>query len=433
MDCFRIIGNGPLQGVVEINGAKNAVLPLIACGLLTDQELFLENVPLLGDVHCMIQLVRSLGMEVARADHSLALKTPSVTNFVASYDHVRKMRASVLVLGSLLGRCGKATVSLPGGCAIGPRPVDLHIQGLEAFGVHIDLVNGYIVAHAPGGRVLGGKYTFPKVSVGGTENLILAAVLAKGESCIENAAQEPEVSDLIECLCKMGAEIEGKGTSTLHIQGKDFLSGARHCVLPDRLEMGTYIAAALATKGELVLKGCNGELMASYKPVLDQMGALLREVQPSVFHIKSPDSWPGFHIQTQPFPGFPTDLQAQFMVLALFANSTSSIEENLFENRFMHVAELNRMGANITVEGKTAFIPGQAQLIGAPVMATDLRASVSLVLAALAAHGETIVRRVYHLDRGYEDLVGKLSRCGAQIERLTQEPGQTVPRAQQGV
>ncbi|ETZ05268.1 MULTISPECIES: UDP-N-acetylglucosamine 1-carboxyvinyltransferase [Holospora] len=419
MDYFRIQGGIPLSGTIAINGAKNAALPLLATSLLTDKPLILERVPLVADVFSLKLLLEHLGVKVQMNFKTFTAQAEKI-NFCAraDYNMVRKMRASILVLGGLLGRCGKAQVAFPGGCAIGVRPVDYHIAGLQALGVDVSVYDGYIHAFAPKGRVRGGVYKFPRPSVTGTQNLLLAAVLAKGETRLENIALEPEVSSLVQCLKQMGAVIEGQGTSVLNIQGQDSLDGTHFNILPDRIEIGTYIVAALMSRGELTLTGCAKELMGAYVSVLTHIGIPIHEISPGTFHIKTPNHWGGFNIKTQEFPGFPTDLQSQFMVLATQAESPSTIQENIFENRFMHVGELSRMGAGIFIDGSTAHIKGQTALTGAEVMATDLRASVCLVLAALAAKGETIVNRVYHLDRGYENLPGKLSTCGAKIERV---------------
>ena len=419
MDYFRIQGGIPLSGSITINGAKNAALPLLTASLLTDQPLILDRVPLVADVFSLKVLLEHLGVKIQMNFKTFIAQAQKLKPGAwADYDMVRKMRASILVLGGLLGRCGRAQVAFPGGCAIGVRAVDYHMAGLQALGVDISVYDGYIHAFAPKGRVQGGRYRFPRPSVTGTQNLVLAAVLAKGETRLENIALEPEVSALVQCLKQMGAVIEGQGTSVLHIQGQDSLEGTRFSILPDRIEIATYIVAALMTKGELTLKGCARELMGAYLSVLTRIGVSLHEIEPGTFHIKSPSQWAGFDIETQEFPGFPTDLQAQFMVLATQAAEPSRIQENIFENRFMHVGELSRMGAHITIDGPRAYIQGGTPLMGAQVMATDLRASVCLVLAALAAKGESLVHRVYHLDRGYENLSGKLAACGAKIERI---------------
>ncbi len=428
MDKMRIQGGNSLKGVISIEGAKNAALPLLAACLLTEDPVILQNVPRLQDVETMIHLLENLGMTAewhhGNPSQTLSLKTNTLHSPKASYDIVRKMRASILVLGPLLARSGEAFVSLPGGCAIGARPVDLHMRGLEALGAHVTLEDGYIHARAPQG-LRGRSYTFPKISVTGTENLLMAAVLAEGTTELIHAAREPEVSDLAHFLNAMGARIEGIGTDILVIEGVPRLHGARYRVLPDRIETGTYLMAAAITGGELFLKGTSLGLLPSVVSVLEEMGIQLQERDGGIWvkspppkHLKSVD------IVTEPFPGFATDLQAQLMALMTLVTGASLFTETIFENRFMHVAELMRMGADISIQGHTALIRGVPFLKGAQVMATDLRASVSLVLAGLAAEGETVINRIYHLDRGYQDLERKLVACGAQIERIgvAQEP-----------
>ena len=432
MDRIQIQGGLPLHGTIEISGAKNAALPLMAASLLTPETLILTNVPDLADITTLAQLLRELGVTADAGPGNLPMfdaKTPAkkgcfvlraaeLTNTFAPYDLVRKMRASVLVLGPLLARTGEARVSLPGGCAIGPRPVDLHLKGLQALGADITLHDGYIDARAPHG-LRGTTVRLPSLSVGATENLLMAATLASGETIIENAAREPEIGDLARCLSAMGADISGIGSERLVIRGVPALGSAAHEVLPDRIETGTYVIAAGITGGELDLHGTRLGLIGSATSALEEAGMEISEtnqgirVRPFNGRLVSTD------VSTQPFPGFPTDLQAQFMALMASAEGTSTITENIFENRYMHVPELQRMGADISVHGATASVHGVERLTGAPVMATDLRASVSLVLAGLAAEGETTISRVYHLDRGYEDLVGKLTDCGARIERLS--------------
>ncbi len=432
MDRIQIQGGLPLHGTIEISGAKNAALPLMAASLLTPETLILTNVPDLADITTLAQLLRELGVTADAGPGNLPMfdaKTPAkkgcfvlraaeLTNTFAPYDLVRKMRASVLVLGPLLARTGEARVSLPGGCAIGPRPVDLHLKGLQALGADITLHDGYIDARAPHG-LRGTTVRLPSLSVGATENLLMAATLASGETIIENAAREPEIGDLARCLSAMGADISGIDSERLVIRGVPALGSAAHEVLPDRIETGTYVIAAGITGGELDLHGTRLGLIGSATSALEEAGMEISEtnqgirVRPFNGRLVSTD------VSTQPFPGFPTDLQAQFMALMASAEGTSTITENIFENRYMHVPELQRMGADISVHGATASVHGVERLTGAPVMATDLRASVSLVLAGLAAEGETTISRVYHLDRGYEDLVGKLTDCGARIERLS--------------
>lgn len=419
MDKILIKGGVPLRGSIEISGAKNAALPILAASLLTDEALALTRVPDLVDVTSMARLLETLGVRVTRPegdDHRLELSTPEITNPVAEYDLVRKMRASVLVLGPLLARSGEAKVSLPGGCAIGPRPVDLHLKGLEELGAEIVLREGYIHAVAPRG-LRGDRVRLAIPSVGATENLLMAASLAAGETVIANAAREPEVCDLARCLVAMGAKIEGIGSGTLTIQGVSRLHGADYTILPDRIELGTYALAAAITGGALELVGGRLDLIGSLVEKLQEAGVDVRSNDRGVSVDSSSVKATGVDVMTQPHPGFPTDLQAQFMVLMCVAEGASMITEAIFENRFMHVPELMRMGARITVHGGSALVRGVARLTGAPVMATDLRASVSLILAGLAAEGETVVNRVYHLDRGYEQLVAKLTACGADIER----------------
>ena len=428
MDSIHIQGGIPLSGVVKIAGAKNATLPLMTAALLTDEPLILSNVPSLMDITSLSNLLKDLGQHISEdyepfqaspflKNRTLTLHTPTITNQKASYDLVRKMRASILVLGPLLARTGEAFVSLPGGCAIGTRPVNIHIKALEHLGAHITLENGYIHATAPKG-LKGGEFTFPMVTVTGTENLIMAACLAQGTTCLRNAAREPEISDLIRCLIKMGADIEGVGTDTLIIKGVSRLKGAHHSVIPDRIEFGTYAIAAAITRGELTLIGADTALLPSFLPKLEEIGVRITEV-PEGLKVSGKDfSFKGVEIITDPFPGFPTDLQAQIMTLLCIAEGNSRITETIFENRFMHVPELMRMGANISIQGNTVTTQGVSHLIGAEVMATDLRASFSLVLGGLIARGTTIVNRVYHLDRGYEYVEDKLTACGAQIKRI---------------
>ena len=421
MDRIRIRGGSPLHGDIMISGAKNAALPLMAAALLTDGTLELHRLPDLADIATMATLLDQHGVRIERTraangGGSARLTATAIDNARAPYDVVRKMRASVLVLGPLLARMGRAEVSLPGGCAIGTRPVDLHIAGLEALGAEITLDGGYMHARAPRGLV-GNRVVFPKVSVGATENLMMAAALAKGETVLVNAAREPEVGDLARCLTAMGADIDGIGTDELTIQGRDRLDGARHAIIPDRIETGTYAMAAAATGGEVHLIGADPDAATAMIDALRPAGVVF-EATGRGLRVRRADGLIGVDVMTEPFPGFPTDLQAQVMALMTTADGASMITETIFENRFMHVPELARMGANITVHGASAHVRGVKQLTGAPVMATDLRASVSLVVAGLAATGETILNRVYHLDRGYETLERKLAACGADIERF---------------
>lgn len=419
MDQIRIIGGTPLKGTIEISGAKNAALPLLAASLLSSETLELSNVPDLADIHSLIELLTQHGVDCQwdLKTKILSLTAPTITNTTAPYDIVRKMRASILVLGPLLARCGEAKVSLPGGCSIGTRPVDIHLSGLEELGALIELKDGYIYASAPTG-LKGATITMPLVSVTATENLMMAASLASGTTKLINAAREPEIIDLANCLRAMGATIHGDGTDTITIDGVKALHSAKHSVIADRIETGTFAIAALITKGELYLKNTNIDLLPSFISSLQKAGALI-ENGPDGFWVKSSGQpITGVDVMTEPYPGFATDLQAQMMALMTVCSGSSMITETIFENRFMHVPELCRMGANITVHGSTALIRGVDRLKGAPVMATDLRASVSLVLAGLAAEGETVISRVYHLDRGYEHIEEKLSRCGARIERV---------------
>jgi UDP-N-acetylglucosamine 1-carboxyvinyltransferase len=426
MDKIRIIGGQPLEGEIRISGAKNAALPLMAASLLTDETLTLSNLPHLGDITTMANLLEQHGVEIhmnghaAQAGHAgrvLELTAGRIASTLAPYDLVRRMRASVLVLGPLLARVGHAEVSLPGGCAIGTRPVDLHLKGLELLGAEIELEDGYIRARAPAG-LKGAEVVFPKISVGATENLLMAAALAEGETRLVGAAREPEVSDLAHCLVAMGAGIEGIGTDALTVRGVARLGGADHAVVADRIEAGTYAMAAAITGGHLTLTGANADHLRAVIEALGQAGVEVRETDRGLSVSRLDGRLEGIDVMTDPYPGFPTDLQAQLMALMATADGASLITETIFENRYMHVPELARMGANVTVHGTSALVRGQPGLKGAPVMATDLRASVSLVLAGLAAEGETLVNRIYHLDRGYECLEEKLSACGARIERI---------------
>jgi UDP-N-acetylglucosamine 1-carboxyvinyltransferase len=418
MDRIRIRGGRPLHGQITIGGAKNAALPLLAASLLSDDRLRLSNLPRVADIASMTQLLAGLGVDVGDAGAgTLALHAARIADHTAPYDLVRKMRASVLVLGPLLAREGRARVSLPGGCAIGPRPVDMHLLGLRQLGAEIELADGYIEARAEGG-LKGAHIAFPAASVGATENVLMAAVLAQGETTLANAAREPEVVDLADCLGAMGARIEGAGSDTITVRGVDRLHGAEHRVLPDRIESGTYAVAAAVTGGELELVGARLDLIAAVAEKLGEAGVELAETDRGLRVHRRDGTIAGFDALTAPFPGFPTDMQAQMMALMAVADGASLITETIFENRFMHVPELTRMGANITVHGASAMVRGVPRLTGAPVMATDLRASVSLVLAGLAARDETVVHRVYHLDRGYERIEEKLAACGADIERV---------------
>jgi UDP-N-acetylglucosamine 1-carboxyvinyltransferase len=420
MDSILVKGNGELNSKIAIAGAKNAALTLMPATLLTEEPLTLTNAPRLSDIATMTQLLESLGSEVARLQDGLvlAMSSAKITNHTADYDIVRKMRASILVLGPMLARDGHAIVSLPGGCAIGARPVDLHLRALEAMGAELDLRDGYVHARAAGGRLKGAVYEFPFVSVGATENALMAATLAKGTVVLKNAAREPEIVDLARCLRRMGAQIEGEGTSTLTIQGVDRLGGATHRVVTDRIELGTYMLIPAFTGGTVECLGGRLELVASFAEKLDAAGLSVTETVDGLQVSRRNGRIRAVDVVTEPFPGFPTDLQAQMMAALCTADGTSVLEEKIFENRFMHAPELLRMGAKIDVHGGTATVQGVANLRGARVMATDLRASVSLILAGLAAEGETVVSRVYHLDRGYEKVEEKLRALGAQIERI---------------
>ena len=422
MDKIILTGGSKLSGKIDISGAKNAALPLMATTLLTNEKMFLENIPRLGDVGSMRELLEGVGVEIEdlmKSSASLGLKCEKITNTEAPYDIVRKMRASILVLGPLIARSGKARVSLPGGCAIGNRPVDLHLNALMQMGAQIDLSRGYVEAKVTrGNRLQGSRINFPMVSVGATENIMLAASLADGETELSNVAREPEIVNLAECLIKMGAEIEGHGTDTIRIQGKESLRGTTHSVIADRIEAGTFAIAACITGGKLELVGANFSDLRAVLDVLLASGARIEENSSGIL-VEGPNGSPcAVDIMTDPYPGFPTDLQAQVMAYMTRVDGASMITETIFENRFMHVPELNRMGANINVHNSTALIRGVNKLMGAQVMATDLRASVSLVLAGLAASGETTINRIYHLDRGYESLVSKLKSCGAIIDRV---------------
>ena len=415
MDSLRIHGGVPLTGRITVSGAKNAALPLMAAGLATSGTLTLENVPRLVDTASMEALLANHGLDVVRDDLTLRIGG-AASNLDAPYDLVRKMRASVLVLGPLLGRYGEARVSLPGGCAIGTRPVDLHIRAMQALGAVVELADGYIQARAPGG-LTGGRVVFPNVSVGATENAMIAASLAKGTSELVNVAREPEIVDLAVCLNTMGARITGHGSDTIQIEGVDSLGDATHRVIPDRIEAGTWAIAAAITGGDLLIEGAYQRHLDALVDMLVETGASVDAVDDGL-HVVANGRPQSVDITTDPFPGFPTDLQAQFMALMCVAEGSSRISETVFENRFMHVPELARMGADIQVDGGIALVRGQPSLTSAPVMATDLRASVSLVLAALATDGVSEVSRIYHLDRGYSDLETKLGSCGARLERI---------------
>ena len=417
MDKLRIRGGKPLQGVTTVGGAKNAALPILFSSLLTEGECVYSRVPDLQDIRTAIKLLTQMGV-VSTFDfskHVVLLHAKSVPSQEAPYDLVRTMRASVVVLGPLLARFGKAKVSLPGGCAIGARPINFHLTGLEKLGAKISLEEGYVVGTAK--RLIGNRVSFEFPSVGATENLMMAAVLAKGETLLENCAKEPEIVDLAKALKAMGAVIEGEGTATIKIQGKDSLSGCKHEVMGDRIEGGTFLAAAFATGGKIKVEGLNPRDLQSVLDKLEESGAKISR-HPNAVEVESLGRPQAVDFTTLPFPGFPTDMQAQFMALIALAEGTSVITETIFENRFMHVPELCRLGADISIRGNTAVIKGQKKLIGAPVMATDLRASACLVLGGLCAEGQTTVNRIYHLDRGYEKMEVKLRQLGADIERI---------------
>lgn len=429
MDRIKIVGGKTLSGTIPISGAKNAALPLMIASLLTDDRLTLKNVPNLADVNLLARILRNHGVDlavdgkragpIAYLGETFHLTARDIVDTSAPYEMVSRMRASFWVLGPLLARMHRARVSLPGGCAIGTRPVDMHLVGLKALGAQLDIDGGYVLAKAPKG-LIGNRITFPKVSVGATHNVLMAAALAKGETLIENAAREPEIGDVAECLTKMGVEIEGIGTSTLRIQGKPRLEGAVHSVLPDRIETGTFAFAVAAAGGDVLLEGARPEHLQAALDALSRTGATVETVAGGIRVARTGVDIGPVTVETQPFPGFPTDLQAQIMALVTRASGTSIIRETIFENRFMHVQELVRLGADIQLHGDTATITGVTELRGAPVMATDLRASVSLVIAGLMAEGETVINRVYHLDRGFERLEEKLSSCGADVTRVTE-------------
>jgi UDP-N-acetylglucosamine 1-carboxyvinyltransferase len=415
VDKLRIIGGRALEGEIHVSGAKNAALPIMCAALLTGEPLTLTNVPALRDVSTMAKLLGQMGLQVERSTERVVLRASSIEDPTASYDLVKTMRASVLVLGPLLARCGRAKVSLPGGCAIGARPVDQHVKGLESMGAKIAVEHGYM--HATAERLRGARIVMELVTVTGTENLMMAAALAEGETLIENAAREPEVVDLARCLTAMGARIEGAGTAVIRIQGVRTLGGAEHRVMPDRIETGTYLAAAAATGGKVRLTGAAPDSLDATLEKLRDAGAKVT-VAGSSIELEAAQRPDSVSVRTAPYPGFATDMQAQFMALATVARGTAVITETIFENRFMHALEMQRLGADIQLEGNTAVVNGVARLQGARVMATDLRASAGLVIAGLVAEGETLVDRIYHLDRGYETLETKLAALGARVQRL---------------
>jgi UDP-N-acetylglucosamine 1-carboxyvinyltransferase len=424
MDKIIIRGGNRLSGIVPVSGAKNAALTLLPCALLTDEPLTLRNLPRLADIDSFQHLLNQFGVSTAIAGarpedfgRVMTLQATRLTSTVAPYDLVRKMRASILVLGPMLARAGEATVSLPGGCAIGNRPIDLHLKVLEAFGATIELASGYVRAHAPDGGLPGGSYTFPVVSVGATENALMAAVLANGTSSLHNAAREPEIIDLCNLLVAMGSQIEGIGSSDLVIHGVNRLHGATYMVMPDRIEAGSYACAAAITGGEVTLAGARIEDMAATVQALTDAGVHVEQSRAGL-HVAANGAIRPVTLSTAPFPGFATDMQAQVMAMLCMAKGSSVLTETIFENRYMHVPEMNRMGAHIDAKGRTAIVHGVDRLTGADVMATDLRASMGLIIAGLAADGETRVHRVYHLDRGYERLEEKLALIGADVERI---------------
>ncbi len=419
MDKFVIRGGEPLLGTVRVSGAKNAALPCMAAALLTDQPVILENVPQVRDIQTTRNLLAAMGAEVelgyGRAQHRTSIHCATLTAPEASYELVKTMRASTLVLGPLVARCGRARVSLPGGCAIGARPIDLHIKGLEQLGAKITQEHGYVEASAD--RLKGAEVVFDKITVTGTEDLLMAATLAEGETILQNCAREPEVADLADLLNKMGAKIEGAGTPTIRVQGVSKLKGAKHRIIPDRIEAGTFLIAGAMTGGDLNVAGCDPSHLGALIGKLHEVGVKTKSSADSV-RVMGDNPFTAADMSTEEYPGFPTDCQAQFMTLATQAEGTSVITENIFENRFMHAQELVRMGANIKIEGRRAVVRGKTPLSAAAVLASDLRASASLVLAALVADGETIIDRVYHIDRGYEHIEEKLKGVGAQIRRI---------------
>jgi UDP-N-acetylglucosamine 1-carboxyvinyltransferase len=419
LDKLIIEGGVPLHGEIVVSGAKNAALPILCAGLLAETPLILTGVPELRDVASTLKLLDTMGVKVSKADDQVSLDASDVASFEATYEMVKTMRASILVLGPLLSRFGTARVSLPGGCAIGSRPVDLHIKGLQAMGAAMHITHGYIQAstlHLPNRRLQGATYYMDMVTVTGTENLMMAAALAQGTTVLENAAKEPEVVDLAECLNKMGAKITGAGTDTITIEGVECLTGAQHHIVCDRIEAGTYMVAAAMTGGEVTLKNARADLLEAVIEKLREAGVQISTDANSIT-VKSNGQLKAVNIRTAPHPAFPTDMQAQFMAMNTMAEGVSTVVETIFENRFMHVQELQRMGANIEIQGNTAFVKGVPALEGANVMATDLRASAGLVLAGLVAEGETVIDRIYHLDRGYERLEEKLNQLGAKVRR----------------
>jgi UDP-N-acetylglucosamine 1-carboxyvinyltransferase len=422
MDRFLIEGGSPLRGSVRIGGAKNAALPAMAAALLTGEPVELDNIPQVRDIITMGRLLAHMGAVVETPDlppTTMIIRADKINGAEAPYELVRTMRASILTLGPLIGRTGAARVSLPGGCAIGARPVDLHLKALEQMGAEISTSHGYVEARVPGrGRLRGGHVIFDRITVTGTENVLMAAALAEGETRIENAAREPEITDLADLLSKMGAEIKGAGTTTIHVRGKQKLHRARHTVIPDRIEAGTFLVAGAITNGALELTGCAPQHLASVIAKLRETGVEIQETAPRTLFVRGAKQLTAADVRTEEYPGFATDMQAQFMALATQAQGTSVITETIFENRFLHASEMIRMGANISIEGRRAVVHGPSTLSGTNVIASDLRASASLVLAGLVARGETLIDRVYHIDRGYERIEEKLASVGARIRRL---------------
>ena len=420
MDKFVVRGGNPLVGTIRVSGAKNSALPCMAAAILTEDEVVLENVPQVQDIETERKLLASMGAEVelgyGRAQHRTTISCRNLSDPVAKYEIVKTMRASSLVLGPLVARCGMARVAMPGGCAIGGRPIDLHLKGLEKMGAVITQEHGYLEARAT--RLHGAHLVFDKITVTGTEDLLMAAVLAEGETIMENCAREPEVTDLAALLIAMGAKIHGAGTPTIHVHGVPKLHGTRHRINPDRIEAGTFLVAGAITLGDLIVANCNPNHLGSVIAKLQESGARVDILSSDSVRVRADGPLKATDISTQEYPGFPTDMQAQYMALATQTEGVSMVKENIFENRFMHVQELNRMGANITVDGRTATVRGRSRLSSAAVMCSDLRASASLVLAAMVADGETIIDRVYHMDRGYERIEEKLRGVGAQIRRM---------------
>jgi UDP-N-acetylglucosamine 1-carboxyvinyltransferase len=421
MDRFRIIGGTPLEGTVRIGGAKNAALPAMAAALLTAEPVYLKNIPRVRDIITMSRLIAHTSVRVETPDvppTDLTIQAENITDAEAPYELVRTMRASILMLGPLVARKGYAKVSLPGGCAIGARPVDLHIKALAQMGADITTEAGYVIARVPSGRLHGADINFDKITVTGTENILMAAALAEGETRLQNAAREPEVTDLANLLVKMGAQIDGVGTPTLIVHGVDRLGGASHIIIPDRIEAGTFVVAGAISGGEIRVANCNPEHLRAVLAKLCEMGVEIEAEGADVLRVRRGPKLSAVNVTTEEYPGFATDMQAQLMALATQAQGASDFTETIFENRFMHASEMVRMGANIAIEGRKAVVHGPTPLEGATVIASDLRASASLVIAALVARGETMIDRVYHIDRGYERIEEKLSRLGAQIERL---------------